>query len=255
MAFHAHAMVHERKVQLLSEDAFELVTTLFSSVYHHTVDPLFSISNEGIATLPLAWFPGRIIVVESIRLLNFALSELLFHEPEENFNEKRQLVLGMDTEWRPNQPGQYNPTCLLQLATEHVAVLFRLNHLKQEFYERRHQTPSPAYQLPLRLQKILQSPYIHKVGLGLNGDIQRLQDDFDGVCVNSAHDIQDIPLWLRVRPQSLQGLAGLFMNRKLDKKTRMSNWEKSRLSRSQIIYAATDAWASLEVYKEMIKYS
>jgi len=255
-AFLAKKILNDREVTFSGEDFDEIEATLFVSVYEHTVDPIFQLSPEMLAHLPVGSFRGRIIVVESMRYMDFAVSQLLYGQSVEYYDPKcqgREIILGMDTEWRPSiQNKQYNPTCLLQLATQHVAVLFRLNHLKEEFFRQRGRQPSPAYRLPPQLQKILQNPKIHKVGLGLHADIRRLADDYDGICVNSAHDIKEIPLWSRVRPQGLQGIVALFMGLKMDKKSRISNWEKPRLSRNQVVYAATDAWASLEVYLKMI---
>lgn len=52
---------------------------------------------------------------------------------------------------------------------------------------------------------------------------------------------------------SLSVLVGVFLNHHLFKGEQSSNWDKPRLRKEQIEYAATDAWASLKVYQALVK--
>jgi len=46
----------------------------------------------------------------------------------------------------------------------------------------------------------------------------------------------------------LRNLVGVFLGFRIPKGRRTSNWAAQRLSRQQIDYAATDAWACRELY-------
>ena len=57
----------------------------------------------------------------------------------------------------------------------------------------------------------------------------------------------------KIEVLGLRGLCGLFLGKRLSKKAKLSNWENKFLSKSQIHYAATDAWVSREIFFEMEK--
>jgi ribonuclease D len=46
----------------------------------------------------------------------------------------------------------------------------------------------------------------------------------------------------------VRNLAGMFLGFRIPKGNRTSNWAAPRLTAAQITYAATDAWASRELY-------
>ena len=52
---------------------------------------------------------------------------------------------------------------------------------------------------------------------------------------------------------SLQKIYANLFHQKISKSQRLSNWEVSELKDSQKIYAATDAWACIQLYKEFNK--
>jgi ribonuclease D len=56
-------------------------------------------------------------------------------------------------------------------------------------------------------------------------------------------------------PKSLLALTAIFLGFRLDKKVRKTNWASANLTDRQILYAATDAWASLKVYEKMLEIS
>ena len=47
---------------------------------------------------------------------------------------------------------------------------------------------------------------------------------------------------------SLQKIFANLFGQKISKSQRLSNWEAETLTESQINYAATDAWACVEIY-------
>ncbi|NLE32022.1 MAG: 3'-5' exonuclease domain-containing protein 2, partial [Bacteroidales bacterium] len=75
------------------------------------------ISKDAISELPLAFFPGSIVVVETDVQVEKALAFL-----------SMQRLVGFDTETKPVfSKGKKNKVALMQVATEDVCFLFRLN--------------------------------------------------------------------------------------------------------------------------------
>ena len=44
-----------------------------------------------------------------------------------------------------------------------------------------------------------------------------------------------------------------MFSQKISKRQQLSNWERDILDDKQKLYAATDAWACLQLYKELIR--
>jgi ribonuclease D len=183
-----------------------------------------TISKEALAQLPPISFGGEIVVVDQSAAIDRACDELLAHP-----------VLGFDTESRPAfQRGVVNRIALLQLSTGQKCYLFRLNKIR----------------LDKAILKILESPRITKVGLSVAGDIRELETlrrfrpkgFVDLQALAPAHGISDL---------SLVKIAAIVLGRRVSKAQRLSNWEAVALTENQQIYAATDAWACLEIYKRL----
>ena len=97
------------------------------------------ITKEEIAKLPIEKFEGRIEVIDHEEQMPEALGYL-----------SSQPALGFDTETKPAfKRGQLNNVALLQLASEDVCFLFRLNKI--------------GY--PDGLEAIMVNPDIRKIGL------------------------------------------------------------------------------------------
>lgn len=52
---------------------------------------------------------------------------------------------------------------------------------------------------------------------------------------------------------SLRALVALFLQHSLSNTECTSNWNRFMLRKDQILYASTDAWASLRVYRALLK--
>lgn len=147
-------------------------------------------------------------------------------------------VIGFDTEAKPSPSSSLrNRTALIQLASEHSAVLFRT---------------MGCTSLPSSLLSVLEDPEVVKVGQGIGGDIGFLREDFNFPYPSNLIDLHAIACKLNCQPKSLQGLVGLFLNKRLLKDMRISNWEDAVLSHQQIQYAAIDAWATRAVYLSIL---
>jgi len=183
-----------------------------------------SISKEEIEELPLGKFTGEIAIVENQEDLHVVADEL-----------KDEKVIGFDTETKPAfKKGQRNEVALLQLSTDDRAYLIRLNKTG----------------LTAEILKILSDPEIKKVGVGIRDDIKALQrlKKFNHA---GFIELQDFAKDAGLESFSLKKLAALVMNIRVSKRQRLSNWEADSFTESQANYAATDAWAALQIYSGM----
>ena len=179
-----------------------------------------------ISSLPVVQFPGRIIVIltpgETEKAVRYLLS---------------QPILGFDTETRPSfKRGHQYKVSLLQVSTPDTCFLFRLNHTGL--------TPS--------LIKLLEDRTIPKIGLSWHDDINALSK-IGKFKTGSFTDIQDMVRELGIEDLSLQKLYANLFGQKISKRQQLSNWEADILSDKQKMYAATDAWACIMIYNEIIR--
>eukprot|EP01120_Amphizonella_sp_Union-15-10_P001688 TRINITY_DN1183_c0_g1_i1.p1 TRINITY_DN1183_c0_g1~~TRINITY_DN1183_c0_g1_i1.p1 ORF type:complete len:471 (+),score=68.43 TRINITY_DN1183_c0_g1_i1:149-1561(+) len=248
--YRAFQMRHKETIVLHRNDGngknITISIKLICKINESTLDPLFCLTKPQILSLPMIQYRGKTILVDSIWKVDPALDSL-FDKPIEVITERDNVLLGIDIEWKPTKRiGEYNPTALLQLATQNTCVLFRVNLLKEEHYA----NSAKEYNLPAKLVNILSNPHIHKVGCGITRDAKKLKKDFD-VEVVGTYDIEDLPLTKRCKPKHLSALTAIFLGYHMSKLERMTNWEQPHLTSDQIIYAATDAWCGREVYIKM----
>lgn len=179
-----------------------------------------------IAELPQAVFGGRIIVIISPEETEKAVKFLLSHE-----------ILGIDTETRPSfKKGKTYTVSLLQVSTHDICFLFRLNHTGM----------TPA------IIRLLEDKNIPKVGLSLHDDILSLHKRAEFTPGNFI-DLQKHVGEIGIEDLSLQKLYANFFHEKISKNQRLTNWECDILSDKQKIYAATDAWACIMLYEELMR--
>lgn len=177
-----------------------------------------------IPALPRAVFDGRIIVINTAGEAEKAVSYLL-----------SQDILGVDTETRPSfKKGRSHSVALLQVSTHDTCFLFRLNLIGMT---------QPVISL-------LEDTTVPKVGLSLHDDMLSLHKRAD-FRPGKFIDLQKHVGELGVKDLSLQKLYANFFRQKISKSVRLSNWEADILSDSQKLYAATDAWACINIYEEL----
>lgn len=178
-----------------------------------------------IALLPKILFQGRIVVVQSEQEIVKAVSYL-----------KRHKIIGIDTETKPvfKKGRGMNPVALLQVSTHDTCFLFRLTHTG----------------LTDELIDLLTDERIVRVGLSL-------KDDFMQLCrrrvfvPGSFVELQSIAKEMGIVDQSLQKLYANFFEKRISKSQQLTNWEADVLTEAQKRYAATDAWACIQIYEEM----
>ena len=179
-----------------------------------------------IGQLPKVLFQGRIIVIQSKQEAVKAVDYLL-----------SQQIIGLDTETKPvfKKGCGMNPVALLQVSTEDTCFLFRLNHIG----------------LTDDLIRLLTDNHVLKVGLSLKDDFSQLRRRKPFEAGRYA-ELQEMAKEMGIVDQSLQKLYANFFGHRISKTMQLSNWEADVLSEVQKRYAATDAWACIQLYKEML---
>ena len=186
-----------------------------------------SITPEEIESLELISFPGEIkIITENGAAFDDAIEDLA-----------ASRIIGFDTETKPVfQPHAPRcPTALLQLSNEDTAYLFRLHTLG---------VPDP-------LADILASRSITKVGAAVADDVRGLQH-YNRFEAARFMDLQRFAEAYGITDKSVKKLAGIILGRRVSKAQQLSNWEAATLSYAQQLYAATDAWICLVMYKALL---
>lgn len=186
-----------------------------------------SITPEEIEGLELISFPGEIqVITEEDERYRAAIRDL-----------SSCRMIGFDTETKPVfQP--HAPRCataLLQLSNEETSYLFRLHTLG----------------VPDSLADILASRSITKVGAAVADDVRGLQryNHFEAA---RFMDLQRFAEQYGIKDKSVKKLAAIILGRRVSKAQQLSNWEAQQLSFPQQLYAATDAWICLIMYKSLL---
>ncbi len=174
--------------------------------------------------MPNETFNGKIIVVDHPEEVAEAVAFLARHK-----------AIGFDTETKPAfKRGQNHKVALMQLATEEVCYLFRLNLI--------------GY--PDSLVQLMSNPDVRKIGLSLRDDFAAIRQR----SVRNPENFIDLQLFVDkfgIEDNSLQKIYALLFGRKISKSQRLSNWEAPQLTPAQMSYAAIDAWACLRIYNHL----
>lgn len=176
--------------------------------------------------MPVVAFDGKITIVDEPAKVTAAINEL-----------RESAVVGVDTETKPSfTRGQHNKVSLVQISSLGHCFLFRLNKMP----------------FPQELADFLADENIKKIGLAL-------KDDFNGLIRQKKFkpanfvDLQTIARNYGILELGLQKMFAIVFERKISKAQRLTNWENTELTNQQQIYAATDAWASLLLYMQLIR--
>ena len=88
-----------------------------------------------------------------------------------------------------------------------------------------------------------------KVGLSLKDDFQVIKRRKEvNAEVGNWIELQDYVGQFGIEDRSLQKLYANLLGGKISKSQRLSNWEAETLTEAQMKYAATDAWACVQIY-------
>ena len=174
--------------------------------------------------MPKAQFGGRIHVVQTDYTAKRAVDYLL-----------RCPLLGIDSETRPTfKRGKENKVALLQVSSDTNCFLFRLNLMGL----------TPA------IVRLLEDTTVTKVGLSLKDDFHMLHKRA-GFEQHACVELQDYVAKFGIREKSLRKIHGILFGTKISKAQQLSNWEAPTLNTAQQLYAATDAWACINIYRKL----
>jgi ribonuclease D len=185
---------------------------------------LETITVDEIQDYELSWFKGKIVVVDNLASFNEVIPEFR--------NEK---IIGFDTETRPSfRKGHKNKVSLIQLATNEIACLFRINKIG----------------FPDDLVSLLADPQIVKAGVAVHDDIRFLKKvrKFEPA---GFVDLQTFVKDFGIQSAGLKKLTAIVLGFRISKRQQVTDWEAEELSEAQQVYAATDAWVCREIYKKL----
>lgn len=186
--------------------------------YTHTI------TKEEISLLEIEEFSGRIIVIDTEKDTDKAVSYL------SGFG-----AVGFDTETRPSfKKGTRYKISLMQISTDEACFLFRLNRIG----------------IPQSLEDFLVNDKILKIGLSLRDDFGAMRKRTDIKPPNFL-DLQNYVGQFGIEDASLQKIYAILFDKKISKGQRLSNWEADVLTEQQKKYAALDAWACLKIYNQL----
>ncbi|KAG1371377.1 Werner Syndrome-like exonuclease [Cocos nucifera] len=153
-----------------------------------------------------------------------------------------RLIVGLDLEWRPSNSRFQNPVAVLQLCVGRRCLVFLLLH---------------ADYVPNALLNFLADDRFTFVGVGIDGDVERLSDDHD-ISIGHTTDLRCLAAEKMNRPELNQkGLARLAeevlgVEVRKPRHVTMSRWDRRDLTWEQIKYAAVDAFLSFEIGRRLV---
>ena len=191
-----------------------------------STEPHFNstITSEEINELPLKAYEGKIIEISDAEAAKKAFEEIAKHP-----------AVGFDTETRPVfVRGQSHPVALMQIALHNKVFLIRLK----------------ATGMTPEIIHFLQDEKILKVGVALRDDIKALQR-MKRFKPGGVFELTELSKKANIEAEGLKKLTALVLGFRISKGAQTSNWEAEKLNEKQILYAATDAWVCLEIYRKL----
>jgi ribonuclease D len=183
-----------------------------------------NITVEELAECELSWFKGELILVDDLKTFYEVFPRLLGHD-----------VLGFDTETKPTfKKGKRHQVSLIQLSTENLAILFRINKIG----------------LPEELVKLLADPDVIKTGVAVHDDIKFLSG-VKRFTPRGFIDLQNFVKDFGIQSSGLKKLTAIVLGFRISKRQQVTDWEAEKLSEAQQIYAATDAWVCHQIYRKL----
>ncbi len=184
-------------------------------------EPINRLSKEYINTLPIIKFPGKVVMVDQDEDIDKVVQKL-----------QNETYVGFDTESRPSfTKGITYPVSLIQIATDKVAYLFRSN----------------GNEFSGLLWNFLADKNILKIGVGLNGDMEKLKQ-FDRFYPGNFVDLSKLASEKGIIQVGARALTARYLGKRLVKTAQRTNWAIPCLTEKQKIYAATDAWICLRIH-------
>lgn len=185
---------------------------------------LRTIDKQTLSTLPAEKFHGRIELVQTPAQAAKAMAYLM-----------EQPIVGFDTETRPSfRKGDTHQVALMQLSTERICFLIRLNRLG----------------LFPELKAFLENRDILKIGLSTKDDFHVL-NRLAPIDPQGFVELQSVVKQHGIGEASLTKIYAMLFGKRISKGQRLTNWEAVELTSAQQQYAALDAQACLTIYTRL----
>ncbi|XP_047947448.1 Werner Syndrome-like exonuclease [Salvia hispanica] len=152
---------------------------------------------------------------------------------------QQHLIVGLDVEWRPSFNRHVaNPAATLQLCVGLRCLIFQLIH-------------SPS--VPSPLVDFLANPNHTFVGIGIEADLEKLEEDYEFGFNTNAVDLRGLAAdrygRRDLKNSGVKSLAALVLEKEVDKPKHvtMSRWDNQWLTPTQVRYACVDAFVCFEI--------
>lgn len=179
---------------------------------------------EELAGHEVSWFKGEIVLIDKLKTFYEVFPRLLESD-----------LLGFDTETRPTfKKGKRNTVSLIQLSTEFLACLIRINKIG----------------IPDELAALLSDPRVIKAGVAVHDDIKFLKN-VKKFNPEGFVDLQNVVKEFGIQSMGLKKLSAIVLGFRISKRQQVTDWEAEKLSEAQMIYAATDAWVCHQIYRKL----
>ncbi|XP_020590949.1 Werner Syndrome-like exonuclease [Phalaenopsis equestris] len=184
-------------------------------------------------------FGGRVVYSRTSSEVEQSTKEIL-DKIEHSRHNADEISLGFDLEWKPNfiKGKTPNKTAVLQICMDWSdCYIMHIIHSG----------------IPPMLKSLLEDPSSFKVGIGIANDAAKISSEHN-IHVASLVDLSrfaNLKLGGASKNWGLSSLMEMLTCKQLSKskKIRMGNWEARELSKNQLHYAATDAFASWYLYQ------
>ncbi|ESQ56299.1 hypothetical protein EUTSA_v10025908mg [Eutrema salsugineum] len=222
-----------------SSQAPKIRRQLPRSITSPTAYKRFPLSRCRAKNFPAMRFGGRILYSKTASEVDKRAMQLL-KVLETKRDDSGTAIVGFDIEWRPSfrkgvLPGK---VAVVQICVENnYCDVIHIIHSG----------------IPQSLQQLIEDSTLVKVGIGIDGDSVKLFHDH-GVSIKDVEDLSDLANKKIGGDSKKWGLASLtetLVCKELLKpnRIRLGNWEVQPLSKEQLQYAATDAYASWHLYQ------
>ena len=185
------------------------------------------------------------------------LAKLDLLEKDALVNEKsRTYCIGFDAEFisRANHSNSFQYTnqwvietptneavCLIQIASKNYVFLIYL--------------PSIGLPLPKRLKKIIVGEKWLKAGVGIEGDLRKICDNYKLSHFYGSFELKTLAEVGNIKKPNLTNLYSLFVGKQhyKDKSQSICDWSLPLNNKKKIKYAARDAIMSYQLFDSMLK--
>ncbi|KAL9373512.1 hypothetical protein Peur_033132 [Populus x canadensis] len=192
------------------------------------------------------FFDDRIhtLVTHTSSFVNTWIAETQQKLLQNNNHAHRPLIVGLDVEWRPNRFRRIeNPVATLQLSAGNDCLIFQLLHCPTG--------------IPQSLHDFLSDMTYTFVGVGIEGDVKKLTEDYE-LSVGNAVDLRGLAAEKlgdsRWKNSGVKRLAREVLGKEIEKPKRitLSRWDNPWLTPAQVQYACLDAFLSCKIGESLV---